>query len=162
MNPENTKNFRLGVISDTHGMLGKNAVEALQGVDEIWHAGDHGNFKLLDFLRGMAPLEYVSGNIDQWAEPLTLTKTIAGHKLHMLHRITDLAIDPVAEGVSLVIYGHSHKPALEVRDGVTYLNPGAAGKPRFSLPIALAMVDFPGDGTFEIEFVNLGDDRVLP
>jgi putative phosphoesterase len=130
-------------------------------VDEIWHAGDHGDFKLLDTLRKLAPLEYVSGNIDGWAEPLTLTKTIKGHKLHLLHRLSDLAPDPVAEGISLVISGHSHQPALQVKNGVTFLNPGAAGKKRFSLPVSLAIVTFTAD-SFEVEFFNLMDDRPLP
>jgi uncharacterized protein len=154
MQPENTKNFRLGVISDTHGLLRPEAIAALTGCNEIWHAGDHGDPSLLEDLRDLAPLEYVSGNIDGWVDPLTLTKEVAGHKLHMLHRIDDLAIDPVAEGVSLLIYGHSHRPAMEIKRGVTYLNPGSAGKKRFSLPVSLAVVTFSGGG-FGVEFVDL-------
>jgi putative phosphoesterase len=156
MSRENAKPFRLGLISDNHGQLRPSSVELLQGVDEIWHAGDHGSHKLLDELREIAPLEYVSGNIDRWEPPLTVTKELAGRKVHMLHRIQDLDIDPLAEGIDMVIYGHSHKPALEVRDGVTYLNPGAAGRRRFSLPLTMAIVTFADEG-FEVEFWELPD-----
>ncbi|MEM0998676.1 MAG: metallophosphoesterase family protein [Bacteroidota bacterium] len=146
--------YRMGVISDNHGQLRPESVELLEGVDEIWHAGDYGKVELLEALRAIAPLTYVSGNVDGWKPPLTATKTVCGHKIHLLHRISDLALDPVAEEIDLVIYGHSHKPAREVHHGVTYLNPGAAGRRRFHLPLTQAIIHISPTG-FEIQFWEL-------
>lgn len=133
---------RIGVISDTHGLLRDGALEALRGCDHIVHAGDIGAADILRRLAELAPLTAVRGNNDHgpWAEALPETQTVrvAGIALHVLHDLAELAIDPAAAGVRVVIAGHSHKPAVQERGGVLYLNPGSAGPRRFKLPIAVA------------------------
>ncbi len=134
--------MRVGVISDTHGLLRPEAVAALQGVDHILHAGDIGDPDILDRLAAIAPLTAIRGNIDiadRCAElPATEAVELAGHLLYLVHSIADLDVHPSAAGLSAVIYGHSHQAVNETRDGVLYLNPGSAGPRRFSLPITLA------------------------
>lgn len=139
--------LRVGVISDTHGLLRPEALALLQGSDHIVHAGDIGGDHILQALARIAPLTAVRGNNDHgpWADalPATQTVTLGGVAIHVLHDIAELAIDPLAAGVRVVIAGHSHKPVLQERDGVLHLNPGSAGPRRFRLPIAVAelMVD---------------------
>lgn len=132
----------VGVISDTHGLLRAEALAALRGVDHILHAGDVGDPGILDALREIAPLTAIRGNIDQSGPcsllPATEAVELAGHLIYMLHALADLDLHPAAAGISVVVYGHSHKPAVESRDGVLYLNPGSAGPRRFSLPITVA------------------------
>jgi len=132
----------IGVISDTHGLLRLEAVESLQGSDLILHAGDVGDPRVLDGLRAIAPTIAVRGNVDTaaWAQSLPLTEVVEAGPLHlyMLHDLSRLDLNPKAAGFAAVIYGHSHRPAAEVRNGVLYLNPGSAGPRRFSLPIAVA------------------------
>src|SRR5262249_31896171 len=134
----------VGVISDTHGLLRPQALDALRGSDLIIHAGDVGRPELLEPLRALAPLHVVRGNVDygDWAERLPITTRVdaGGNVFHVLHNIADLDIDPPAAGLAAVVYGHSHKPSIETRDGVLWLNPGSAGPRRFSLPITLARV----------------------
>ena len=136
--------MRIGVISDTHGLLRPEALAALAGVDHILHAGDTGDPAILDQLRALAPLHVVRGNIDRgpWAEALPLTEAVAlgDHLVYMLHRHEDLDLDPAAAGFQAVIYGHSHRPEIKRRDEVWYLNPGSAGPRRFSLPVTLALL----------------------
>jgi uncharacterized protein len=133
--------LNLGIISDTHGLLRPEAVEALQGSDVILHAGDVGEELILDELRLIAPVYTIRGNVDYqyWCGrlPNTLTLTLGDLKIHMIHDIAHLDREQIA-GVSLVIYGHSHKPEITDRDGVVFLNPGSAGPRRFSLPVTLA------------------------
>src|SRR6185437_6185301 len=135
----------IGVISDTHGLLRPEAVEALRGSDLIIHAGDAGKLEILEALRGLAPVTAVRGNIDvePWAASLPATAVVdAGPaRIYVLHSLDDLDIDPAAAGFHIVISGHSHKPERTTRDGVIYLNPGSAGPRRFSLPISLALID---------------------
>ncbi|RMG73456.1 MAG: metallophosphoesterase [Bacteroidetes bacterium] len=137
--------MKLGIISDTHGLLRPEAVAALQGVDYILHAGDTGMPEILDQLRAIAPLQVVRGNVDrgEWAQALPLTEAVelGGHLFYMVHRIEDLDLDPVAAGVSMVVFGHSHQPEIKRREGVWYLNPGSAGPRRFSLPVTLALLE---------------------
>jgi putative phosphoesterase len=138
----------IGVISDTHGLLRPQALEALRGCDLIIHAGDVGKPEILDPLRALAPLYVVRGNVDHgdWADrlPMTVTVHAGGHMLHVVHNIADLDLDPSAAGFAAVIYGHSHQPSIETRDGVLFLNPGSAGPRRFNLPISLARVGVAG------------------
>jgi len=133
---------RVGVISDTHGLLRPEAVESLRGCGLIVHAGDVGDAAVLDQLRLIAPTVAVRGNVDTgvWAKALPLTRTvrIGDLRLFVVHELSRLSIDPHASGFAAVIFGHSHRPSTEVKDGVLYLNPGAAGPRRFSLPITLA------------------------
>ena len=132
----------IGVISDTHGLLRPEAVEALSGSDYIIHAGDVGDPRILDRLRHIAPLTAVSGNIDReaWARELPETDilSVEGLEIYLLHDIQDLDLKPEAAGFSAVIYGHSHVPQQERRNGVLYLNPGSAGPRRFRLPVTVA------------------------
>ena len=132
----------IGVISDTHGLLREEAAAQLRGVDEIVHAGDIGSNEILTALRAIAPVTAVRGNNDKgdWARELpdAATLEVEGRRIHLIHDVSTLAIDPLRAGVAVVIAGHSHKPAIIERDGVLYLNPGSAGPRRFNLPIAVA------------------------
>ena len=131
----------IGVISDTHGLLRPQAIEALAGVDMILHAGDIGNSAVLDTLRDLAPVVAVRGNNDkgEWAASLPDSEVvkIGAISVYMLHDLKEIAISPV--GVfQVVVSGHSHKPVIEERHGVLYVNPGSAGPRRFKLPISVA------------------------
>lgn len=135
---------RIGVISDTHGLLCPEALEALEGVDRILHAGDIGDPSQLDALARIAPVTAVCGNIDRglWAEalPERVSLTIGGLRIHMIHDRKALRADSAAEGWNVVISGHSHKPGIEETGTTLWLNPGAAGPRRFRLPITLAFL----------------------
>lgn len=150
---------RIGVISDTHGLLREEALAALAGSDFIIHAGDIGDPQILDRLGKLAPVTAVRGNIDQasWASALPKTAVVeaGGRWIYVLHDIHELDLDPAAVGFSIVISGHSHRPSQEDRAGVIYLNPGSAGPRRFRLPIALARINL--DATLpEVEIIELG------
>lgn len=137
--------MRIGVISDTHGLLRPEAIDALRGVDHILHAGDVGNIQILETLRTLAPVTAIRGNIDRIGACAQLPSTeyieFPGHSLYMLHDLATLDLDPSAAGISAVISGHSHKPAIEHRRGILYFNPGSAGPRRFSLPISVGILD---------------------
>jgi uncharacterized protein len=135
----------LGVISDTHGLLRPEALAALQDVSFIIHAGDVGSLDILRRLRDLAPTIAVRGNVDTepWARALPMAKTVdfEGHAIHVLHKIDDLDRDAITRSpIAAVVFGHSHKPLIEYRDSVLFLNPGAAGPRRFNLPITVARV----------------------
>ena len=134
---------RVGVISDTHGLLREQAIEALCDVDAIIHAGDIGKPEVVEVLRAIAPLTVIKGNIDhgEWARayPDVATTEILGHSIYVLHNLKEMEIDP--RGVySVVVSGHSHIPKNELKDGVLYFNPGSAGPRRFRLPVAVGML----------------------
>lgn len=149
---------RIGLISDTHGLLRPQALDFLRGSDHILHAGDIVGANLLEQLAALAPLTAVRGNNDHgaWAQavPETATLTLGGVTIHMLHDLNELAIDPVHAGVRVVVTGHSHKPACEERGGVLYVNPGAAGRRRFTLPVSVGemLID---DGKVDVRLVTL-------
>ena len=149
---------RIGLISDTHGLLRPQALDFLRGSDHILHAGDIVGAAILDQLAGLAPLTAVRGNNDHgdWAQalPETVTVTLGGVTIHMLHDLKELAIDPAAQGVRVVVAGHSHKPACEERDGVLYVNPGAAGRRRFTLPVSVGEL-LVEDGRLDVRLVTL-------
>ena len=136
---------RIGLISDTHGLLRPEALAALAGVDRILHAGDVGRVDVLDALEGIAPVIAVSGNVDRepWAErlPVRVREEIHGVRFVMIHILDDLDVDPVASGTDVVVYGHSHVPSIEERNGVLYVNPGSAGPRRFGLPVTVAQIE---------------------
>ena len=138
----------VGVISDTHGLMRPAALAALRGSDLIIHAGDVGRLEVIDALRRLAPIFAVRGNVDtaDWATSLPTTATVTVGELSFLviHDIAELDRDPAAAGFAAVIYGHSHRPAIETRDSVLFLNPGSAGPRRFTLPVALARVRVAG------------------
>lgn len=133
---------RIGVISDTHGLVRPEALRALAGAELIVHAGDVGGPEVLEALRAVAPVVAVRGNNDRgpWAAPLSETQVVEtqGRSLYVLHDLKALDLDPRAAGFDAVIAGHSHQPRIDRRDGVLYLNPGSAGPRRFRLPIAVA------------------------
>ncbi|MGA7807367.1 metallophosphoesterase family protein [Bradyrhizobium sp.] len=137
--------IRIGIISDTHGLLRPEAEQQLAGVAQIIHAGDIGSPDIIDRLQLIAPVVAIRGNIDtgRWAEcyPESLTITLGGRCIHLLHDVKTLQLDPVAGGVEIIISGHSHRPGIETRRGVLYLNPGSAGPRRFKLPITVATLD---------------------
>jgi len=132
----------IGVISDTHGLLRPEALQALEGSDLIIHAGDVGEPEILDELRAIAPVVAVRGNVDtgDWAMRLPEYEVVEreGVSIYVLHDVNQLDLDPVAAGLQAVISGHSHKPASHTLNGVLYLNPGSAGPRRFKLPITVA------------------------
>jgi putative phosphoesterase len=136
----------IGVISDTHGLLRPEALTALHGVEHILHAGDVGDPAILDALRAIAPVTAIRGNIDVHGPCSFLPVTLKGHSFYMLHDRQSLDLDPVAAGFAAVISGHSHRPLIEWRKGVLYLNPGSAGPRRFTLPISLALLTIGEDG----------------
>lgn len=131
----------IGVISDTHSLLRPEALAALKGSDHIIHAGDVGDPAILDRLREIARVTVVRGNVDygSWAKaiPETDLLEIDGVSIYVLHILEKLDLKPESAGIHAVIYGHSHVPKQETRDGVLYFNPGSAGPRRFSLPITV-------------------------
>jgi uncharacterized protein len=133
--------LRVALISDTHGLLRPEAKAFLQGSDYIVHAGDIGNPGILEELSAIAPVTAVRGNNDRgpWAEQLPETEFLRVGEVfvYVIHDLAELDIDLTAAGVRVVISGHSHKPAVEERSGVFYVNPGSAGPRRFKLPIAV-------------------------
>jgi putative phosphoesterase len=139
---------RIGLISDTHGLLRPAALERLRGAAHIIHAGDIGGAEVLVALRAIAPVTAVRGNNDRvpWARAVHDTETVmlAGVRVHVLHDLAGLDIDPAAHGVRVVVSGHSHRPRVEERAGVLYVNPGSAGPRRFKLPVAVARLDIEG------------------
>jgi uncharacterized protein len=139
----------IGVISDTHGLLRPEAVQALAGVELIIHGGDVGDPTILDRLRQIAPVFAVRGNVDKgaWADALPLTEVVQVDAafVYVLHNRADLDLDPLAAGFHTVVSGHSHRPSIERRSGVLYLNPGAAGPRRFKLPVSVALLTIEGE-----------------
>ena len=131
----------IGLISDTHGLVRPEAIEALQGVDLVIHAGDIGKPEVLAALKAISPLVAIKGNNDvgAWAKPLPDTQLLqtADTKLFVIHNVKELDCDPAAEGYQVVISGHSHKPSILTQDDVLFVNPGSAGPRRFKLPVAV-------------------------
>ncbi len=134
----------LGVISDTHGLLRPEAVDALRGSYRILHAGDVGTPEILAALARIAPVTAVRGNVDTapWARTLPETELleISGVSIYMLHDLASLDLKPEAAGFRVIIYGHSHQPKIEEKNGVLYFNPGSAGPRRFHLPVSVGRV----------------------
>ena len=150
--------MRVGVISDTHGLLRPQAVQALHGVDLLVHAGDIGTPEVLAGLRSHAPVIAVRGNNDRgaWAQAVPQTDTFeaGGAIIHLLHDLSELDIDPEGAGLDAVISGHSHRPSIERRQGVLYLNPGSAGPRRFRLPVSVAWLEIEA-GQLQARFIEL-------
>ena len=130
-----------GVISDTHGLLRREAVQALRGSDRILHAGDVGGPEILEALAQSAPVIAVRGNVDtgSWARSLPETEVVeaGGVSIYVLHDLGRLDLKPEAAGFRAVVYGHSHQPKIAERNGVLYFNPGSAGPRRFHLPVSV-------------------------
>lgn len=149
---------RIGLISDTHGLLRPQALEALRGSELILHAGDVGKPEILTTLRKLAPVIAVRGNVDtsDWARdlPETAVGEAGPVRLYVLHDVDALDLDPVTAGFHVVVSGHSHQPKKFERNGVLYINPGSAGPRRFQLPVCVARLSL-GYTPFEVEFVKL-------
>jgi putative phosphoesterase len=156
--------LRVGLISDTHGLLRPDARAFLIGCDYIVHGGDIGEPRILDELAVIAPLIAVRGNNDTqpWAAHLPLTEMIRVGNVfvYVIHDLAELDIDPTAAGVRVVVSGHSHKPMIEERDGVLYVNPGSAGPRRFKLPISVGQITVSGSSV-KAQLVDLAGGVML-
>ncbi len=150
--------YTVGVISDTHGLLRPEAVAALRGSDYIIHAGDVGDAAILTELSGIAPVTAVRGNVDRekWARDLPATNVLQlnGVAIYVLHDLAELDLDPRSANVAAVIFGHSHRPSQEMRNGVLFFNPGAAGPRRFTLPVSVGRLRVVG-GNVSAEILTL-------
>ena len=150
--------MRVGIISDTHGLLRPEAELALQGVDLIVHAGDVGHPEILARLKRIAPVFAVRGNVDTepWAQQLPLTTVVeaGGASFYVLHNLRELDLRPDAAKFDFVVSGHTHQPEQSHRHGVFYLNPGSAGPRRFHLPVTLAFVEL-GKRPFNVQIIEL-------
>jgi uncharacterized protein len=150
--------MRIGVISDTHGLLRPEAQRALLGVQLIIHAGDVGAPEILAQLKNIAPVFAVRGNVDTqpWAQELPLSTVVetSGFNLYVLHNLRDLDLKPQAAGFDAVISGHTHQAEQHFDSGVLYLNPGSAGPRRFQLPVTLALLEI-AKRPWKVEIVRL-------
>jgi len=150
--------FRIGIISDTHGLLRPEAERRLAGVDHIVHAGDIGGPEIVDALRRIAPVTAIRGNVDsgEWAReyPDTTRLRLAGKSIYVLHDVKTLQADSGA-GIDVIVSGHSHVPKIDTVGGVLHLNPGSAGGRRFNLPITLATLEVTPEG-MRAEIHDLG------
>jgi len=149
---------RIGLISDTHGLLREEAVEALRGSELILHAGDVGKPEILEELRKIAPVVAVRGNVDKarWAQalPETAVAEAGSILIYILHDVKALDLNPAAAGFHIVVSGHSHKPGKMERDGILFINPGSAGPRRFQLPVSVAILHLE-QASCQVEFVDL-------
>jgi len=150
---------RVGLISDTHGLLRPEALRALEGSQLIVHAGDVGSAAVLEELAGIALVVAIRGNVDTGAWAAKLPETTVAQAgdvlLYVLHDVNALDLDPAAAGFQIVVSGHSHRPGRSERKGVLYINPGSAGPRRFSLPITVARLDLAAK-PWGVEFVDVG------
>lgn len=152
--------MRIGLISDTHGLLRPEALDALRGCDHILHAGDIGGCAILTDLEMLAPVTAIRGNIDTgpWARELPDTRIarFGGVAVYMLHDAKTLDAQPPSERVDVILAGHSHQPRIEIRDdGVLLVNPGSAGRRRFRLPVTVGELCIGNDGCVEARIVPL-------
>jgi putative phosphoesterase len=149
---------RIGLISDTHGLLREEALRALRGSELIVHAGDVGDPEILNRLRELAPVVAVRGNVDtaEWAAalPITAVAEAGSVQIYVLHDVKALDLNPAKAGFDIVVSGHSHKFTCSERFGVLYINPGSAGPRRFQLPITVARLDITKE-PWPVEFVDL-------
>ena len=150
--------MKIGIISDTHGLLRPEAVSALQGSNIIIHAGDIGKESIIPDLEQIAPVYAVRGNVDNsaWAYKFPLTQVIekAGIFIYVYHGHLGLDLDPKAAGFQVVISGHTHEPTIETKDEILYINPGSAGPKRFHLPVTLAILEI-NNGKLEANLITL-------
>ena len=150
--------MRVGIISDTHGLLRPEVERALEGADTIVHAGDVGRLEVLDGLKRIAPVFAVRGNVDRggWAQELPFTAVVGldGATFYVLHDLQELDLKPQAAGIDFVISGHTHRPKESEKDGVRYVNPGSAGPKRFHLPVTVATLDL-GKKPWKVQIVVL-------
>lgn len=154
--PRNAK--KIGLISDTHGLLRPEAVAALRGSELILHAGDVGKREILEELRKIAPIVAIRGNVDTapWCSVLNETELVETEAVtfYLIHNVNDLTLKPAATGIHVVLFGHTHQPTQYEKAGVLYINPGSAGPRRFNLPISLASLDLSAK-PLSAEFITL-------
>ena len=150
--------MRIGIISDTHGLLRPEAVELLRGSEHIIHAGDIGAPEIISQLEKIAPVTAIRGNVDTqaWARRFAETEVVElnGLFLYMIHDVNAIDLDPKAAGFAAVISGHSHQPKQETKDGILYFNPGSAGPRRFKLPISVGRMVI-ADGQLSAEILQI-------
>ncbi len=151
--------MRIGVISDTHGLLRPEAIELLHGSEHIIHAGDIGSPDIVPELGKIAPVTAIRGNVDTqaWARTFAETEVVelGGFYIYVIHDAKALDLNPKAAGFAAVISGHSHQPKQEMKDGVLYFNPGSAGPRRFKLPITVGRMEIVR-GTLRGEILQIG------
>lgn len=151
--------LRIGLISDTHGLLRPEATAFLAGCDHILHGGDIGGPQILERLAALAPLSAVRGNNDtqDWAATLPPTRLLefGGIKLYVIHNVEELELEPAVAGVQVIVSGHSHQPSVRERGGVVYVNPGSAGPRRFKLPVSVGELEICG-GVIRPKLLQLG------
>jgi uncharacterized protein len=150
---------RIGVVSDTHGLLRPEVPPLLAGVESILHLGDVGHPKILEVLREIAPLTAIRGNVDREGPCARLPETevllIEGGYIYLLHDIGTLHLDPAAAKFAAVLYGHSHKAEIRRHKGVLYFNPGSCGPRRFNLKVTMGYLHMSADGTIEPEIIEI-------
>jgi putative phosphoesterase len=150
--------MKIGVISDTHGLLRPEAVELLRGSEHIIHAGDIGSAEIIPALEKIASVTAIRGNVDTqaWARRFAETEVVEFEGLHIyiIHDVNALDLNPKAAGFAAVISGHSHQPKQEMKDGVLYFNPGSAGPRRFKLPISVGRLQIVG-GKMSAEILEI-------
>ena len=156
--------MKIGIISDTHGLLRPEVLPALSGVERILHLGDIGKISILEDLRKIAPVTAIRGNVDHSGPCAELPETevipieIPAHAtryLYMLHDLNTLHLDPAAGKFAAVLYGHSHVPSITRKRGVLYFNPGSCGPRRFDLPITIGLLTIGPDGELKPEIIPL-------
>jgi putative phosphoesterase len=151
--------MKIGIVSDTHGLLRPEVAPALAGVERILHLGDVGNLSILDELSRIAPVTAVRGNTDHSGPcgelPETDVVILAGRYVYMLHDLNALHLDPEAGKFAAVLSGHTHAPNYFMRKGVLYFNPGSCGPRRFKLPVTVGLLTIEEEGELKPEIVNL-------
>lgn len=151
--------MRIGIISDTHGLLRPEVAPALKGVDQILHLGDVGKASILDELAKIAPVTAIRGNVDREGACAKLPETdvvlVEGQYIYMLHDLKMLHLDPAAGKFAAVLYGHTHVPNFHTKKGVLYFNPGSCGPRRFDLPVTIGILSLDKQGQLKPEIVHL-------
>lgn len=154
--------MEIGLVSDTHGLLRPEVLMALDGCERVLHAGDVGAESILEGLRVLGPVHAVRGNTDhgELARSLPYTEIIevAGVRIYMIHILEDLDLDPAGADVDVVVYGHTHRPKVEERQGVLYVNPGSCGPRRFDLPVTVARLSVDDDAGLSVRLLPLTPD----
>jgi putative phosphoesterase len=151
--------MKIGVVSDTHGLLRPEVAPALKGVERILHLGDVGDAAILGELAQIAPVTAIRGNVDHRGPCSKLPETevllLEGHYIYMLHDLKELHLDPAAAKFAAVLSGHTHKAHIERRKGVLYFNPGSCGPRRFELSVTLGILSLSEKGEIQAEIVSL-------
>jgi putative phosphoesterase len=151
--------MKIGVISDTHGLLRPEVASALAGVERILHLGDVGKPSILEELAAIAPVTAIRGNVDREGPCAELPETdvvlIADRYVYMLHNLDTIHLDPAAGKFAAVLFGHTHMPNFYLRKGVLYFNPGSCGPRRFRLPVTVGLLTVSEDGSLSPQIVNL-------